>query len=222
MRPSNTSASRYRASLWQGEEGTINPEQGGQTSPRTDSQRPGPSPPPLARRKAVPNTSRLLLGRRLEKHTLPTPKPSLLRRPLSCPRGTHVPQALPLALSASRPALAGCPGWGCLQTDPHPLLCAVSPGPMGQDAGALGGGCSSAPISPRLFQSAGPSLGDTSLSPTTKGIAWGAPSAGEKWRGEWGEGGSHLASRPIAQWWVSASRSVSQPRLRSTSSTTSS
>ena len=91
----------------------------------------------------MPDISRLLWGGDW-KNTLPAPKPSLLRRPLS-PR---VSQALSLALSASCPAPAGCPRWGCLQTDP--LLCAVSPGPTGGDAGALGGGCSCAPTSPRL------------------------------------------------------------------------
>ena len=118
MRSSNTSSSRHRTSLWQGEEGTVDPEQGGQTSPGTDSQGLGVSPPPLARRKAVPNISRLLWGGDW-KNTLPAPKPSLLRRPLSCPRGTRVPQALSLALRISHPALprrAALGGAACRQT----------------------------------------------------------------------------------------------------------
>lgn len=138
------------------------------------------------------------------KNTLPALKPSLLRRPLSRPQRTCVPQSLPLALSVPCPVPAGCPRGGCLQTDPQP-----SPGPMGGDAGGLGGGCSCAATSPRLFQSAGLSLSLSHPQPQV----WGTPSTGEEWQGEQREGDSHLASRPIAQWWVSALRSVSQPRL---------
>ena len=53
--------------------------------------------------------------------------------------------------------------------------------------------------------------------------AWcGAPRAQSPNAGCSGEQGSQLASRPTAQWWVSAQSSVSQPRLRSMAITTSS
>lgn len=95
------------------------------------------------------NTSRLLLGRRLAKHpscpeAFPSGKTPFLPTGHSCPPGSVAgPQC-------TLPCPGGLPSVG-LPVDRPPPLCAVSPGPTGGDTGALGGGVSYAPTSPRLF-----------------------------------------------------------------------
>lgn len=115
-----------------GAEGTVNT--GRQTSLGTDSHRPSLPPPPLARRKAVPSTSRLLLGRRPENHP-------------SCP------QSLPFCRDPF-PTLSilPCPGWGCLREGTLALwevAAPVHPPPLPGFSSLLGHPLVTSPSHPR-------------------------------------------------------------------------
>lgn len=87
------------------------------------------------------------------------------------PLGSHVPQALSLALSATCPAPAGCPQWGCLHRPP----CSV-PSPQGPQEGMPALWEVGAPVHPLLpaFLSAGPSLCDGVGCPICRGEVTGA------------------------------------------------